>query len=127
MEVGFFDEPVDCSLKVGNHRNTPRLMRRLVSLAKKPSTALSQEHEVGVKWKVKRSWRESHWRTLGCLWVGVVVEDHMHDLAGGKLDLDSVEEANKLLVPMALHVCGRSPCRSSTLSAANSVVVPWRL
>ena len=29
-------------------RNTPRLSRRLVSLAKKPSTALSQEHEVGV-------------------------------------------------------------------------------
>jgi hypothetical protein len=29
-------------------RNTPRLSRRLVSLPKKPSTALSQEHEVGV-------------------------------------------------------------------------------
>src|ERR1700746_1821458 len=35
---------------------------------------------------------------------GVVVEDHMHDLAGGKHDLDGVEEANKLLMPMALHV-----------------------
>src|SRR2546429_4465110 len=30
-------------------RNTPRLRRRLVSLAKKPSTALSQDAEVGVK------------------------------------------------------------------------------
>src|SRR5580700_10870221 len=30
-------------------RNTPRLGRRLVSLAKKPSTALSQDAEVGVK------------------------------------------------------------------------------
>jgi hypothetical protein len=29
---------------------TPRLSRRRVSLAKKPSTALSQEAEVGVKW-----------------------------------------------------------------------------
>jgi hypothetical protein len=29
---------------------TPRLSRRRVSLAKKPSTALSQEVEVGVKW-----------------------------------------------------------------------------
>src|SRR5437764_11494271 len=29
-------------------QNTPRLRRRLVSLAKKPSTALSQEAEVGV-------------------------------------------------------------------------------
>ena len=48
---------------------TPRFNRRLVSLAKKPSTALSQEHEVGVKWKVKRSCRSSQGRTLGCLWA----------------------------------------------------------
>ena len=40
----------------------------------------------------------------GMLVGGVVVEDHMHDLAGGKLDLDGVQEANKLLMPMALHV-----------------------
>jgi hypothetical protein len=32
---------------------TPLLSLRFVSLAKKPSTALSQEHEVGMKWKVK--------------------------------------------------------------------------
>ena len=40
-------------------RKTPRFKRRLDSLAKKPSTALSQEHEVGVKWKTKRSCRSS--------------------------------------------------------------------
>ena len=34
-------------------RNTPLLRRRLVSLAKKPSTALSQEADVGVKWNVQ--------------------------------------------------------------------------
>lgn len=34
--------------------NTPRLSRRLESLAKKPSTAFSHEHEVGVKWNVQR-------------------------------------------------------------------------
>jgi hypothetical protein len=32
--------------------NTPRLRRRRVSLAKKLSTALSLDAEVGVKWKV---------------------------------------------------------------------------
>ena len=32
--------------------NTPFLSRRRVSFAKKPSTALSHEHEVGVKWNV---------------------------------------------------------------------------
>src|SRR6266478_5906881 len=36
---------------------TPRLSRCRVSLAKKPSTALSQEAEVGVKWKWNRLWR----------------------------------------------------------------------
>ena len=46
---------------------TPRFSRRFDSLAKKPSTALSHEQEVGVKWRVKRSWRSSQARTLGCL------------------------------------------------------------
>jgi hypothetical protein len=48
-------------------RNTPRLRRRLVSLAKKPSMALSHDAEVGVKWKVQRGCCASHLRTLGCL------------------------------------------------------------
>ena len=50
-------------------RNTPRLSRRRVSGEKKVSTALSQEPEVGVKWKVQRGWRASQARTLGCLWA----------------------------------------------------------
>lgn len=33
--------------------------RRLVSLAKNPSTAFSHEDEVGVKWNVQRGWRPS--------------------------------------------------------------------
>ena len=53
----------------GTDRNMPRLRRRFVSLAKKPSTALSQEAEVGVKWKVQRGCCASHLRTLGCLWL----------------------------------------------------------
>jgi hypothetical protein len=48
-------------------RKTPRFNRRRLSFAKNPSTALSQEHEVGVKWKTKRGWRSSQARTLGCL------------------------------------------------------------
>ena len=34
---------------------------------------------------------------------GVVVEDHVHDFSGRHLRLDGVEEADKLLVTMALH------------------------
>ena len=48
---------------------TPRLRRRLVSMAKKPSTALSQLAEVGVKWNVERGCRPSYSITLECLWV----------------------------------------------------------
>lgn len=47
----------------------PRRMRWRVSFEKNVSTALSQEPEVGVKWKVQRGWRASQARTFGCLWV----------------------------------------------------------
>jgi len=50
-------------------RNTPRLSRRRVSLENRVSTALSQEHHFGVKWKTKRGCRASQALTLGCLWV----------------------------------------------------------
>ncbi len=42
----------------------PCFSRLRVSLAKKPSTAFSQEHEVGVKWKVQRGCRASQALTL---------------------------------------------------------------
>src|SRR4051812_45393661 len=84
-------------------RKTPRFKRRLDSLAKKPSTALSQEHEVGVKWKTKRSCRSSQ-ADLGMLVGGVVVEDDVDHLAGRHLGLDRVQEAHELLMAVALHV-----------------------
>ena len=40
-------------------------------MAKKPSTAFSQELDVGMKWKVQRGWRCSQARTLVCLDEGV--------------------------------------------------------
>jgi hypothetical protein len=50
-------------------RKMPRFNRRRATLAKKPSTALSQDAEVGVKWNVQRGCLASHFCTLGCLWV----------------------------------------------------------
>ena len=47
--IGFLKEPVDGGLEINDRSETPRLRRRRVSLAKKPSTAFSQEAEVGVK------------------------------------------------------------------------------
>jgi len=63
------DEAVDGRLKVENGVEYAALQPSFESLAKKPSTALSHEQDVGVKWKVKRGWRSSHARTLACLWA----------------------------------------------------------
>src|SRR5229473_6276717 len=57
------------SLSSRRDRNTPRLRRFFVRLAKKLSIALSQEADVGVKWKTNRRCFSSHFMTLGCLWV----------------------------------------------------------
>ena len=67
LRIVVLDEAVDGGLEV--ERNTPRLNRRRVRRKKKVSTALSHEHEVGVKWKTKRGCRASQRSTLGCLWV----------------------------------------------------------
>jgi hypothetical protein len=50
--IGLLQEAVDGGLEGNEEWKTPRFSRRLVSLAKKHSTALIHEAEVGVKWKV---------------------------------------------------------------------------
>src|SRR4051812_36017015 len=62
--------------------NTPRLSRRLVNLAKKPSTALSHEAEVGVKGKVQRGIPLEPGQPPRVLVGAVVVEDGVDELAG---------------------------------------------
>ena len=73
-------------------RKTPRFKRRLDSLAKKPSTALSQEHEVGVEDEALVPVEPG--ADLGMLVGGVVVEDDV--VAGRHLGLDRVQEAHAL-------------------------------
>ena len=55
--VGLGDEAVDGGLEIDDASEDAALQPLLGSLAKNPSTALSHEHEVGVKWKVKRGCR----------------------------------------------------------------------
>lgn len=62
-------------------QKTPRLRRRRLSLAKKPSTAFSHEALVGVRWKTNRGCRSSHARTFGCLWASCVVATGLNGLA----------------------------------------------
>src|SRR6202171_2832027 len=84
-------------------RNTPRLRRRRVSLEKKPSTALSG---CGGRGEVERpagmpGQPLAHLRML----VGrIVVDDGVDHFSHGNLLLDRVEEADKLLMAVALHV-----------------------
>ena len=83
---------------------TPRLRRRLVSLAKKPSTALSQEARGRREVEGEARMAVEPGAHLGVLVGGVVVEDDVDGLAGRHLALDGVEEADELLVAVALHV-----------------------
>ena len=68
--VGLVEVAVDGGLEVDDGAEDAALEASLGQRrAKKVSTALSQEHEVGVKWKVKRGWRPSQAITFGCLWA----------------------------------------------------------
>jgi hypothetical protein len=62
----------------------------------------------------------------GMLVGGVVVQDRVDRLAGGDFALDGVEEADELLMPMALHVAADDGSVEQFI-AANRVVVPLRL
>ena len=70
--------------------NTPRLMRWRVSFEKKPSTALSQEPDFGVKWKVQRGMPDEPGFDLWMLMAGVVVDNGMNQLAGRNRALDGI-------------------------------------
>jgi hypothetical protein len=100
----------------------PRLRRRLVSTAKKPSTAFSQEALVGVRWKVTRVASEpgDH---LGMFVGGIVVEDGVDGLLRRNRFLDAVEEADERLMAMALHTSA-DHLTFECVEAANSVAVP---
>ena len=51
----------------------------------------------------------------------------MHDLAGRDVPLERIEEADELLMPVALAMLRPKTVPSSTSRAAKSVVVPLRL
>ena len=88
--VVFDDEAIDGGLyyKSTTDTKTPRVNRRFVSLAKKPSTALSQDADMGVKWKTAGMPRQplAYLRMLvGC----VVVDDRVDFLSCRHPRLDS--------------------------------------
>src|ERR1700730_5515950 len=84
-------------------RKTPRRMRWRVILEKKFSTALSQEAEVGVKWKGPARMARQPGKHFGMVMGGVVVEHRMDQLPGWDLVLDGIEETDEFAVAGALH------------------------
>ena len=100
----------------------PRRMRFRVSTEKKFSTALSHEPEVGVKWNVQRGWRSSQALTFGCLWVASLSTTVAIVLLAGT---SRSTVLRKRMNYSCLWRCIQRPITvpSSTLSAANSVVV----
>jgi hypothetical protein len=60
-------------------------------LEKTFSTALSQEAEVGVKWKVQCGWARQPGQHFGVFVSGIVIEYRMDQLTGWDLTLDSIE------------------------------------
>ena len=75
-----------------------------MSLAKNPSTALSQDAEVGVELEHPAGMAPQPLAHLWMLVGRIVVDDGVDRLFHGDLRLDRIEEANELLVAMALHV-----------------------
>ena len=100
------DKAVDGDLEFNDGSEYASLEATARELAKKPSTALSQDAEVGVKWSVHREWRQplAHLRML----VGrIVVDDGVDYFPCRDLLLDRIEKANELLVTMGAACCGR--------------------
>lgn len=63
-----------------------RWRRRLVRFGKKPSTAFSQEDDVGMRWNLQCGWRTSHPLTVRCLWVGIVVDEGLDRVVSAETD-----------------------------------------
>ena len=101
--VGLGDEAVDGGLEIDDASEDTALQSPLGEFGEEALDGV--EPRAGGRREVEGEARVSvepltHLRMLV---GGVVVEDHVHDLSGRHLRLDGVEEADELLVTMALH------------------------
>ena len=95
-------------------RKTPRLRRALRQLGEESLDRVQQR--AGGRHKVEHEARMAAepGAHLGVLMGGVVVENNMHDLAGRDLALDGVQEADELLMAVALRCSSHRPSGSAT-------------
>src|SRR3954467_3953091 len=103
MMVGLGDEAVDRGLEI-DHTSEDTAFQSL--LGKFGEEALDGvEPRAGGRREVEGEVRMpvEPLRYLRMLVGSVVVEDHVHELSGRHLRLNSIQEADELLVTMALH------------------------
>ena len=97
------EEAVDGGLKINDRVEDAALQPPLGELGEEALDGVEPGAEVGVKWKVKRCGG----RAIGAPW-GACGRRNCRGShgrpSGGNLGLDGVEEADELLMPVALHV-----------------------
>ena len=101
--VGLDDEAVDGGLEVDDTSKDTALESPFGEFGEEPLDGV--EPRAGGRGEVEGEARVAV-EPLANLWMlvgGVVVEDHVHDLSSRHLCLNGVEEADELLVTMALH------------------------
>ena len=103
IKIGLGDEAVDCGLKIDDASKDTALQSPFGEFSEealdgvKPRTRGRREVEGEARVSIEPL---PHFRMLV---GGVVIEDHVYDLFSRHVRLNGVEEADKLLVTMALH------------------------
>src|SRR4029079_19445427 len=110
----------------GTEWKTPRRNALSVSSLNQRSTRLSHDDEVGVKWRWNRGCLSSQLRTSSCWWVGELSRIRWICRSLGTCRSMVLRNFNhSLCACRGVHGLMFMPV--STSSAANRVVVPWRL
>src|ERR1700735_537587 len=104
LKVVVVEEAVDGGLKIDDRTEDATLEPALAPSGEEPLDGV--ELRGGGRGEMESPARMARqpFPHLGMLVGGIVVEDRVDHLAGGNFALDGVEEADELLMPMALHV-----------------------
>ena len=122
--IGFLDEAVDGGLKVDNGSEDATFEAASGQFGEEAFDSI--EPGCGCWGEVERPARMAC-QPLAHFWVlvgRIIVDDGVDYLSHGDLRLDRIEEADELLVPMALHVAADD---GAVKNVKGSKQLPWRL
>jgi hypothetical protein len=99
------EEAIDRGLQVGDGSEDATLEATLAQGREEALDGIEPRGRSGGEVECPAGMTRQPFADLGMLVDGIVVEDRMDDgLTGGNGALDSIEEADELLMPMALHI-----------------------